>query len=214
MPPLDARPFQSKYVATIVGAPIMLKEFPALALLSLGIIGGALTLFSNLLAPLDMADWAWWIVGHWQEATPAFWDRLAAWTGLEVPSLLVPPLNMAAFLLLTSIGVRIRDDRSEEDVAVLNIPFYHLIGGSAVLLAIGYVIVAGPPQSTSAGDVPVHAPLVIFLAGAAASFSPMLAGGGNLIKRLWFILAGVAVLVALNELTKLGLDMVTPTQPS
>jgi hypothetical protein len=44
--------------------------------------------------------------------------------------------------------------------------------------------------------------LAIFLAAAAASFSPVIVGRGNLIKRLWFILAVVVIPMVLNELTK------------
>lgn len=176
------------------------KEIASLTILSAGIIGAAITLFGNLLAPLEMADWAWWIVQNWQETTPALWDRIAAWFGLEVASSLVPSLNLAAFVLLTAIGVRVRDHR--RDAAGLRIGFYQIIGGGAALLAIGYILVAAPAYASAAGDVPPEAPLAIFLAAAAASFSPLLAGRGNLIWRLFYVVGGVGVLLALNELTR------------
>lgn len=190
----------------------MLKTISGLALMWLGMAGAVITLFANVLAPLDMADWAWWIVGNWQESTPAFWDLPAARIGLEVPSLLVPPLNIAAFLLLTAIGVRMRDHNSRVP-AVVNVSSYHLIGGIVVLFTIGHIVVTGPSQSSSTGGAPVDVPLVIFLAAAAASFSPI-AGRGNLIARLWCILAGLIILLALNELTRLGLDMMAPKEPN
>lgn len=176
------------------------KEIAGVTILSAGIIGAAITLFANLLAPLDMADWAWWIVQNWQDAAPALWDRIAAWFGLSVPSLLVPPLNLAAFLLLTSVGVRLRDHRRS---TTLNFPFRQFIGGGIVLFAMGYILVAAPAYSASAGEVPPEAPLTIFLAAAAASFSSLLAGRGNLIRRLWYVVGSLGVLLAANELTKL-----------
>lgn len=75
------------------------SPWPMVIALSVGVVGAALTLFGNLLARLGMADWAWWIVQHWQDTAPTFWDRFAAWFGLDVPSALVPPLNLAAFLV-------------------------------------------------------------------------------------------------------------------
>lgn len=188
----------------------MLKKIAGLTLMWLGMVGAVITLFANLLAPLDMADWAWWIVGNWQESTPAFWDLPAARVGLEVPSLLVPPLNVAAFLVLTAIGVRMRDHSSQKP-ALVNAPSYHLVGGIVVLFAIGYIVVSGPSQSSGTGGTPADVPLVIFLAAAAASFSPI-AGRGNLIARLWCILAGLIILLALNEVTKLGLDIMAPKE--
>lgn len=95
---MDVRAPLSEKIGAIVREGVMGKEMLGLTILSAGVMGAAVTLFANLLAPLDMADWAWWIVQNWQEITPAFWDRIAAWFGLEVPSSLVPPLNLATFL--------------------------------------------------------------------------------------------------------------------
>lgn len=193
--------FSSK-VAPLRGT-VLLKEVPGLALMWLGIAGAAITLFANLLAPLDMADWAWWIVQNWQEATQTGWDRLGGWMRLEVPSSLVPPLTLGGMLLVTGIGVRMRDGQNV-GAASLSFPLLYILGGTAALAAIGFVIVAGAPQSSSAAGATADAPLVIFLAAAAAGFSPVFAGRGNFIKRLWFIVAGVVILLGLNELTKLG----------
>jgi hypothetical protein len=67
-----------------------------------------------------------------------------------------------------------------------------------VLLTVGYMVVAAPSQATSSGGAQADRPLVVFLAAAAASFSPAIAGPGDLIRRLWFMLAGVGILIALN----------------
>jgi len=199
---VDVRAPLSEKIGAIVREGVMGKEMLGLTILSAGVMGAAVTLFANLLAPLDMADWAWWIVQNWQEITPAFWDRIAAWFGLEVPSSLVPPLNLATLLVLTAIGVRIRD--RGRDRATVRSGVFHLVAGGAALLAIGYIVVVAPAYATPAADVPPEASLTIFLAAAAASFSPILAGRGNLILRLWYILAGVGGVLALNELTKLA----------
>ena len=184
----------------------MLKDIPSQALTWIGMIGAAFTLFAGLLAPLDMTDWAWWLVQNWQDATPLVWDRLAAWLGAEVPSALVPPLTMSAFLLLTGIGVGLCD-RTPRAQLVVSYPFLQLAGAMAALLVIGYLLLVSPVSSNTVSDAPSDAPLAIFLAGAAISFSPMIAGSGNLAKRLWFVLLGAGILVVANELTKIALQL-------
>ena len=188
----------------------MLRAFSGLALTSLGIAAGSITLFANLLAPPDMADWAWSVVAPWQEATSEFWDGLVARLGLALPSSLVTPLNVAVALLFTAIGARVRDHQ-QQSVRVLSYPLTQLLGAMIAIFAIGYALLAGQSQPDGSGEVVNSAPLLIFLAAAAASFSPALAGRGNLTKRLWFLLAFLAILLGLNELTKVGLALTTPT---
>ena len=186
----------------------MLKNLSGLAIMWLGIIGAAITLFAGLLAPLDMTDWAWWLVQNWQDTTPLFWDHLAAWLGAEVPNVLVPPLTMALFLLLIGVGVGLRE-RNHRMQSAVGYPMLQLSAAMAALLVMGYVLLANPASSNAVSSVPTDAPLAIFLAGAALSFSPMIAGCGNLTKRLWFVLVGIGILLTLNELTKFTLQLLT-----
>ena len=72
-----------------------------------------------------------------------------------------------------------------------------------------YVLLVHPTSSTAASSMPREAPLAIFLAGAAVSFSPIAAGRGNLTSQLWFVLLGTTILLALNELTKFTLQLLT-----
>jgi hypothetical protein len=174
-------------------------------LLWVGIAGGTISLFANLLTPLDMADWAWSIVQAWQDATPGLWSAPVARV-VEIPNSLVPALNVGAFLLLTAIGVRVLDGRRIER-AVLSIKSHQLVSAGAALVTIGYIVVAAPSQSANSGAAPADGPLIVFLAAASASFSPAIVGPGNLIKRRWLMLAGVGILIALNEATKVAIAL-------
>ena len=49
-----------------------------------GIIGGSVTIFSNLRGFLNLADWARWIVTHWHEWTQAFWTAAFSWIGIPI----------------------------------------------------------------------------------------------------------------------------------
>jgi len=179
----------------------MLKNAPGLVIVWLGITGAAITLFAGLLTPLDMTDWAWWLVQNWQDATPLVWDRLAALMGTEMPSDLVPPLTMSVFLLTTAVGVGMRARRHQAPI-VVGYPILQLSATMAALLAIAYVLLVHPTSSNVVSSMPREAPLAIFLAGAAVSFSPIAAGPGNLTSQLWFVLLGTTILLVLNELTK------------
>src|SRR5262249_5469375 len=52
---------------------LLTKGFRYELLTWVGIVGGALTLFTNLGAVLKLADWARLLVQHWKEWTHAFW---------------------------------------------------------------------------------------------------------------------------------------------
>lgn len=186
----------------------MLRNTSALVIVWLGITGAAITLFAGLLAPLDMADWAWWLVQNWQDATPLMWDRVASWLGTEMPSVLVPPLTMAVFLVTTAVGVGMRARRHQAPIAV-DYPTLQLSAAMAALLAMGYLLLLHPASTGAVSSVPNEATLAIFLAGAAVSFSPIAAGRGNLTITLWFVLLGTGVLLAVNELTKLAMSTFT-----
>lgn len=180
----------------------MLKKTCGLVLVWVGAVGASITLFANLLAPPDMADWAWRFVAPWQEWTPEFWDWFAIRVGLALPNWFVPALNFSSFLLFAAVGVQILEHGRQER-AVLKYPICQLFTGMVVMIAIGYILLAGQSQPGGGEAISRAAPLLLLLGAASASFSPAIAGGGNLIKQLWFMLGGAGALVALNELSKL-----------
>lgn len=73
-----------------------------------GIIGGAVTLFSNLHGLVTMADWARRLVLHWHEWTLAFWGFLFGWIGIRLPAILAPLLSFLMFGLVLTLGARFR----------------------------------------------------------------------------------------------------------
>src|SRR5262245_16692652 len=73
-----------------------------------GIIGGSVTIFSNLRGFLNLADWARWIVTHWHEWTQAFWTAAFSWIGIHIHRSLVPLLSFTALLILVVIGTILR----------------------------------------------------------------------------------------------------------
>jgi hypothetical protein len=190
-------------------APGVLRRAFALAVVWVSTAGASITLFANLLTAPDMADWAWALVAPWQDWTPEFWDWFGVRAGLTLPNWFVPPLNFAVLLMLTAVGVGILGQENRERM-VLKYPILQLLAGMVLMATIAYMLLAGQSQSSDAEDIPAATALVVLLAAAAVSFSPPIAGRGNLIKRLWFMLAGVGVLVGLNELSKLATRALGP----
>ena len=180
----------------------MRKNISGVAFTWLGVIGAAITLFAGLLSPPDMSDWAWWLVQNWQDATPAVWDRVAGIAAAEVPAILIPPLTISVFLVLIGIGVGLREQR-RRPLSVVRHPVLQLAAVAIALLTIAYALLGGTVSVEAVASVPSEAPLTIFLAGAAVSFSPLIAGSGNLTTPIWLVLLTTGFLLLVNELTKI-----------
>ena len=69
-----------------------------------GIVGGAITLFANFRGLISLADWARWIVVHWQEWTHYLWSVGFEWIGVRLPQWISPMLSLMMFVTLLVIG--------------------------------------------------------------------------------------------------------------
>jgi len=146
-------------------------------------------------------------VAPWQDWTPEFWDWFAVRAGLTLPNWLVAPLNFAALLVLVAIGVGLFARGNGERV-ILRYPMVQLLAGMGLMAVIAYILLGGQSQSSGPEDIPSGIGFVILLAAAAVSFP--IAGGGNLMKQLWFMLGGVGILLTLNEVTKFVMRAMQP----
>jgi hypothetical protein len=73
-----------------------------------GIVGGAITLFTNAKEVLNLADWARWVILFWQDWTHAFWTWMFGWVGVNISREFVPLLSFTAFTLMLVVGTRMR----------------------------------------------------------------------------------------------------------
>lgn len=69
-----------------------------------GIFGGALTIFGNLQAFMEMSHWARFIVTHWNDWTFAFWAYLANLTGHKPSHEAAAVLTFINSLILVSMS--------------------------------------------------------------------------------------------------------------
>jgi len=94
---------------------LLTKGFRYELLTWVGIVGGALTLFTNLGAVLKLADWARVLVQHWKEWTHAFWVWTFGWLGIHVPPEWTPVLSFLLFGSLLTIGQAFQFPRYAND---------------------------------------------------------------------------------------------------
>ena len=173
----------------------------------IGIIGGAITLFSNLEGVLKLADWARFIVVHWHEWTNAFWSWVFGWIGIEIPALVASYLTTLSFFVVLAMSIRIRTTvKWYETVAV---PWYHWAGRPVmlILLCIFLFITVNIPltQTIVEGRYTItHGvgnSVVPLVAGAMYAISPR----PLFVRRMWTVVVVVILLLAGNELSKLDL---------
>ena len=87
---------------------LLTKGFRYELLTWVGIVGGAVSLFTNLGAVLKLADWARVLVEHWKEWTHAFWMWVFGWMGINLPQFWSAVLSFMVFWSFLTIGQAIR----------------------------------------------------------------------------------------------------------
>jgi len=76
------------------------------ALTWVGIVGGALTLFSNLKGVLELARWARELTAQWRGWTAAFFEVALKYAGIPFNKAYTPQLSIACFGIMLAIGAR------------------------------------------------------------------------------------------------------------
>jgi hypothetical protein len=263
---------------------LLTKGFKYEVLTWVGIVGGALTLFTNLGSVLKLADWARLLVQGWKEWTHAFWVWMFGWLGIHLAPEWTPPLSFLLFALLLAVGQAVKfksTTKSKTPVAKYQGKSFQLISWRTgfclvwilIIFLVVYIVaiidsqnffadVETKPLNTTQTVVSclllspqviivlfsrhrLHAGLSILLLfvffwiitvtpyqsmGATAShtviagasfilstwFIPLIllsvAPAKAISRRLIFLALGLLLLIALNELSKLGLDVTAPKQ--
>jgi TIR domain len=72
----------------------------------IGIVGGAITIFTHLREVLWLAEWAKLLVANWQSLTVAFWQFWLGWIGIRLSATAALGLSLATFTIAVAIGAR------------------------------------------------------------------------------------------------------------
>jgi len=94
--------------------PKMLQTLRYQALTWIGIVGGAVTLFTNLSGILNLADWASWLVTHWHEWTAAFWQWCFSLINVRIPQFWTGILSFVSFGTMIAISQRMIAARAQK----------------------------------------------------------------------------------------------------
>jgi hypothetical protein len=239
-----------------------------------GIVGGALTLFTNLREVLKLADWARLVVQHWREWTHGFWVWMFGWLGIHLTPEWTQVLSFLLFWSLLTFGEAVKYDRTVNYDTFKLVPNFrkHLVFrtnfftsgqirftageiiryitaflflssafidkkdqktgmflGAVVLLTVlltpmgllvlfardrlnaaitlfllvvfWYVIIGGLDNVSAAAVSMIYfLPMILLVVAPTKAVS----------RRLIFLGLGLLLLIALNELSKLGLDLTAP----
>ena len=255
-------------------AALLAKGFKYELLTWVGIVGGALTLFTNLSGVLKLADWAHVLVDHWKQWTHASWVWAFGWLGIHLPPEWTPVLSILLFGSLLTISQAVQfsrttktqsiafkfDSRSEIFWVALGAigyfiilkewsPFAHLItrlpssiaakvlpymeyGLAPLIIALWFLVRRADHNLHAAVAIWLMAifwiiitlnnliamlvskGFVYFTAVAMIIVLPVIllsvAPAKAVSRRLIFLALGLVLLIALNELSKLGLDLAAP----
>jgi TIR domain len=252
---------------------LLMKGFKWELLTWVGIVGGALTLFTNLSAVLKLADWARLLVQGWKEWTHAFWVWAFGWLGIHLPPEWTPILSFLLFGSLLTIGQAVKfkstiksqltKDKYQNKSFYLiswrtlfavigmvgitvsfaaltlvwfrrNVLYIYYIEGilysipvviialfarhrlhaavsAGLMITFFYIIVAVPLRDISISKDEFMSSLVAL---AGIWILPMIllsvAPAKAVSRRLIFLALGLLLLIALNELSKLGVDLTAP----
>ncbi|MFN0219783.1 MAG: hypothetical protein ACKVP4_13325 [Hyphomicrobium sp.] len=77
-----------------------------------GIVGGAITLFTNLSVVIDLADWLKAFADAWKAWSHAIWRWLFAWLGIDFPEAWAPVASFAVFLTSMMAGAYLAQRRA------------------------------------------------------------------------------------------------------
>src|SRR5262249_34416785 len=73
-------------------------------LIWIGIVGGAITLFTNLSGILSLADWASELIQQWQALNRIFWELVFGLINVKISKEVVPVISITAIVALLGVG--------------------------------------------------------------------------------------------------------------
>ena len=83
------------------------STFKYQALTWIGIVGSAITVFSNLSGVLGLADWAKEIVANWHAWTQIVWGVAFIYMGVTVPKYITTIMSFIVFTTILVVGVNL-----------------------------------------------------------------------------------------------------------
>lgn len=116
----------------------------------LGILGAAISILGGVEPFLRVAGWARIFLQQWHGWIIDFWTMLAQLIGIKLNAYFVYPLTLAAFLLFTAIGVRIRGAGAGKNVY----PKHEAFSDVAYIFLLALMALGSWKRASSVDDPP------------------------------------------------------------
>ena len=110
-----------------------------------GVLGGALTVLSNISSVIELSEWAHWFTQNWLAYVRAFWTTVGALIAIEIDPVLQLDITFMLFIFMMAVGTRLsarlKPDREAEARPVLGQVFsLNVLAAVGVYLALPIVL--------------------------------------------------------------------------
>jgi hypothetical protein len=122
---------------------LLTKGFRYELLTWVGIVGGALTLFTNLRGVLQLADWARVLVENWREWSHAFWLWAFGWLGIHLSPEWTPILSFVSFGSFLAIGQAVKFNTTITNVYDYTEKAFQVISRRTLLCVVSIIACIG-----------------------------------------------------------------------
>jgi hypothetical protein len=181
-------------------------KLPSQAISWLGILGGALTIVSNLEGVITLSNWARILVSSWTDWMTAAWSWLLAAFGIDAPSAFVIAWwTVSLFIVAISIGARLTGGRAGDfrSLFKFSIKYEYIELWALVLVLVALLVI--PTYSDRSDELWT----TIFVAvpyAVAVTLAQIISDTAHFVKRLRLTVGVVFMALALNWISTLFSD--------
>ena len=173
-------------------------KLPSQLISWLGILGGAMTILSNLEGVLTLSKWARLLVSNWSDWMTSAWSWFVALMGVDAPSDFVFAWwTLSLFLLAAAFGARLTGGKAGGIRHVFRLSLTRLDVELFVLVFVLLVMLAFPSRSEEPDTLEylvLAAPPYI----ASLGLSLVISDAEHLVKRLRLVVGIILTALALN----------------
>ncbi|MDX1562835.1 MAG: hypothetical protein R3305_07895 [Gammaproteobacteria bacterium] len=184
--------------------PRLKDKLPSQVISWLGILGGAITIVSNLESVLTLSQWARLVVSNWSAWVAMAWSSLLALFGASTPSdQVLAWWTLSIFLLATAVGARLTSGVAGNIRNVVRIKWTRHDVELFVLIAVLLGMLLVPTFSTSGPTTLEYLLLAAPPYAVAVALSLAITDIEPLVKRMRLVVGVIVMTLALNWISTL-----------
>ena len=181
-------------------------KLPSQLISWLGILGGVMTVVSNLETVLTLSNWAHTLVSNWSGWMRSAWSAVLALIGVSAPSdLVLAWWTLSLFILATAFGARLAGGKAGDRRVLTRLVSFRREDFELLILLFvlaGLLILPrGGQEANKLAFVLLTAPAYM----AALLLSYVICDTRELVARMRLVLGAVVMILALNWISALFL---------